>query len=411
MSREVLPAGTGLHVRQRLHADADGLRATDPPVSRHVPSRTAPAPTDPTEPTGLTEPTEPTGPMEPTGDAASADPVLRLDEAPAGEAPPAAGPGASGRRPGPLLVAVVAIACLAAGALAGSGAVRPSARHQLDVTDRVLMWTDGAQVPAGTGAGSHARIRVWFLATGRPTVLERVLFGPGTGDTDGVTLQPGDRTAADLRLVSDCDVLTQDSTGITTDLSRIRAVVRPVGERQSRQVPVELVADPSPLWLSLLSPCSAATRQVAEEGLSAPDPSTFPGASYGSPALTASTLAVTSSGRLTFALRSRGSVPVRFTLPVAAVAGSRARFTLRAHPSLPVTVRPGTAVRVVVDVSASCRTRSGSLPSTYGLLLPQVATAPTTVHSAPGGGVVPLEGWDDGLAAEALTAAALRSCR
>jgi hypothetical protein len=152
-------------------------------------------------------------------------------------------------------------------------------------------------------------------------------------------------------------------------------------------------------------------QQTVAEGLASPDFSTFPGARNGSPALTVSSLTATSGGRLGFTLRSRGSVPLRLTLPAAAPGGPRARFALHARPALPVTVRPGTTVRVTVDVTATCPARGGPLPSTYGMLLPQVTTAPTTAHAAPGAGVVPLEGWDDGIAAEALTAAVLSGCR
>jgi hypothetical protein len=176
-------------------------------------------------------------------------------------------------------------------------------------------------------------------------------------------------------------------------------------------VPLDVLADPSALMLSLLEPCSATAEQTAAEGVGSPDVSEGGGVTP-SPAVTVASLRATSTGRLTFTLTSRGSAVTRFTLPVATLLGSRARFTLHSRPGLPITVHPGESVRVTIDVTAACRSHTGTLPTTYGLLLPQAGIgAHPAAARTPAAGPVPLEGWDDGVAAAALTAAALRGCR
>ena len=130
-----------------------------------------------------------------------------------------------------------------------------------------------------------------------------------------------------------------------------------------------------------------------------------------SAAVTVGGLTAGQNGRLTFTLVARGGDPTRFNLPMASAESSRIRFTLRSHPTLPITVQPGASVRVTVDVKAACRSHTGVLPRTYGLLLPQahgVRRGPAS--RTPSVGEIPVEGWDDGTAAAALTAAALKGC-
>jgi hypothetical protein len=305
----------------------------------------------------------------------------------------------------------LAVACLLVGALGGSGWSRQQTQAQADAATRVLLWTDGEQVPGELESGAAStRLRVTLMATGAPVILERVLLGAGQGDSEaGVTLLPGRQATADLVLHADCSAMTHDDRGVVANLSDQRAVVRPAGSRHSREVPLDVLADSSTLMLSLLAPCSTVAQQTAAEAVAAgptPTPST---------SITVAALAATPTGRLTFVLRSRGSAATLFTLPVGTAAGSRARFAVRSRPALPITVRPGATVRVTVDVTATCRSHTGVLPVTYGLLLPQARTVTPGRASGAGAGSalgdVPLEGWDDGVAAAALTAAALHACR
>jgi len=326
------------------------------------------------------------------------------------------------RRLRPGWVAALAVGCLAVGALGGSTWSRQGAQQQLDAATHVFLWTDGTQVPGDPSLGDgtaapdgtavpSTRLRVTLMATGTPVILERVLLGDGQGESPaGVTLLPGVEATADLDLRPDCAAFSRDGEGVVARLGQQRAVVRPAGSQRSREVPLDVLADSSALMLSLVSPCTSATApQTSAEGLQTSPEGLVPGASAPapSPALTVVGLAAGPTGRLTFTLRARGTATTRFSLPLAATVGSRARFTVRSRPALPITVRPGTAVRVTVDVTAACRSHTGSLPPTYGLLLPAAQLGGTS----PARAEVPLEGWDDGVAAAALTAAALRGCR
>ena len=330
--------------------------------------------------------------------------------------------GEPGRRVGhrrlrPGWVAALAVGCLAVGAVGGSSWSRQGAQQQLDAGTHVFLWTDGTQVsdpslPDGSVVVA-TRLRVTLMATGTPVILQRVLLGAGQGESAaGVTLLPGVETTADLDLRPDCAAFSRDGEGVVARLGQQRAVVRPAGSQRSREVPLDVLADSSALMLSLVSPCTSATApQTSAEGLQTSPEGLVPGAVASapapSPALTVVGLAAGPTGRLTFTLRARGTATTRFSLPLAATVGSRARFTVRSRPALPITVRPGTAVRVTVDVTAACRSHTGSLPPTYGLLLPAAQLGGTS----PARAEVPLEGWDDGVAAAALTAAALRGCR
>jgi hypothetical protein len=233
-----------------------------------------------------------------------------------------------------------------------------------------------------------------------------------------VTLRPGRSATAELTLHPDCGALGSDpraEPALASSTTSAHAVVRAPGSTTSREVPLDVVGDPSGLILTLMAGCSSSAADVAAEGLS-DDTGTGTAGTSGSAAVTASGLAATRTGRLSFTLTARGAA-VGFTLPMATPAGP-VRFTARAHPSLPLTVRPGSPVRVIVDVTAVCRGRTRALPSVYGLLLPRADASPdaTTGSSARVSLAtlatgVPVEGWDDGVAAAALTAAALRGCR
>ena len=435
-----MPPAAALRVRPRPDPDGDhapSVLAVPPFVPPFAPAdlQFGDHPHHPghaTDPTGLGAPGRVAGPgPEPAAPAdllEGPDPTFPLDGFPLDEAPPTGTDrqDRQDRRVRPAWLAAVAVGCLAVGALGGAGWSHADAQHQLDAATHVFLWTDGTQLPAGSDAfagsvgtaATGTRLRVNLLVTGSPVILQRVLLGAGQGEsTAGITLLPGVEVTADLDLRPDCAALARDGEGVVADLSRQHAVVRPAGSQRTREVPLDVLADPAALMLPLVAPCSSATAaQASAEGLeSDPVPTTpttpWAGTAAPSPAVTVVGLTASPTGRLTFTLRSRGTAVTRFALPVAATVGSRTRFTLRTRPALPLTLRPGTAVRVTVDVTVSCRSHTGALPPTYGLIQPQgrLAGAPTAPSAA--SAEVPVEGWDDGTAAAAVTAATLRGCR
>ncbi|HEY6793541.1 MAG TPA: hypothetical protein VI248_02540 [Kineosporiaceae bacterium] len=353
---------------------------------------------------------------------------LDLDEPVRGDPPGTElGPARRGLRR--LGLAAVAVASLGVGVLGGSGYAQQTARTQRDAETAVMLWADSADVPGEAEPGAPAVLRVTLAVTGAPVVVDRVLLGAGEGDSpNGVALVPGRPVPADLVVHADCSTVSRDAAGLVTRPGNLRAVIHRDGSSRHREVPLNVLADPSAVMLSLLAPCMAATEQATAEettadadaandvsavGALAPGSGGRPSAGA-PPALLVSGLTAHSNGRLTFAVRSRGTATSRFTMPVASIAGSRARFQVRSRPALPVTVRPGATVRVTVDVRASCHDHPGTLPMTYGLLLPQAETAAGAGGRTAAGAArrsVPLEGWDDGVAAAALTAAVLRGCR
>jgi hypothetical protein len=444
VSREIMPAWRGLRVRPRPDSDAVLVPVTGPgfpdgahgPSHPQAPGRTTPqlAVIDPFVRGPLSLDARPPGPHQLE--------LLPNDQAPVRAAPghgvpidavPLDGP-ASAEPPPPrrslqrLGVAAVAVASLGIGVLGGSGYAQQTARHQREADTRVLLWVDGAQVPGEAQPGAPVVLRVNLIVTGAPLVLDRVMLGAGEGDSlGGVTLLPGRQAAADLALRPDCAAAARSGAGRVEPAAHLRAVVRAAGSARTREVPLDVLADPSALWMSLLAPCAGdleeeSAREAAAEVTAAESTaaggagSAGAGAAGPSPALTVSGLTADPSGRLRFALHLRGAAAARFTMPLAMVSGSRARFRLRSRPTLPIIVRPGATVRVTVSVTATCPGHTGALPSTYGLLLPQAGSvAPGWGRAAAGASAaetsVPLEGWDDGVAAMALTAAVLHGCR
>jgi len=404
-----MPAHQGLPLRQRPRPDdavlsRDGVRPPDGalPVGLLPPDR----PTTPPDPVHRESPAAEgrrggrwDGGAQPAGDGPDVGqrPGRGL---PAGDGGPApvdldeAGPSLPARRlaavRGSRPVVAAAVIGLVAGAAGGVTWAEGRAGQDQVATTRVLVWTDADLAPSPQLDG---RVRVNLMVAGSPVVLERVRLGEGEGDAEGgVTLRPGERAAADLVVRPGCSA-AGDGSGVP----EASAVVRVAGSSRSRTVPVDVLADPSALLAALTASCPP-TGRTADGSAEAADP--LPA----SPVLVVSGLTADGTGRLSFTVRSRSRTAARLTLPVGVVIGSRARIDVRARPQLPLLVPAGGAVAVVLDVTAACRSHTGTLPGTYGLLVPQARTEGD--HPAS----VAVEGWDDGVAAEAVTAAVLRHC-
>jgi len=419
-----MPAQQGLPLRPRPRPD-DAIPPRDATAPRDVtPPRDATPPPDavlaagplpsggptvlldPVGPSTLLDPVGPStrpGPLGPTARSQQPHRVHRrspastpvdLDE----RAPSRARATGRGRRP----VVVAAVIGLVAGAAAGITWAQGRADRDRAATTRVLLWADADLAPSPQPDG---RVRVNLTVSGSPVVLERVRLGEGEGDAEGgVTLRPGEHAAADLVVRPGCS-----ASGDGSGTPQGSAVVRAAGSNRSRTVPVDVLADPSALLAALTASCPATGRTAEGTGTSAGLPDPAAGAEAAdplppSPTLVVSALTADGTGRLTFTVRSRARTAARLTLPVGVVVGSRARIDVRARPELPLLVPAGGAVAVVLDVTAACRSHTGTLPGTYGLLVPQART------EGPRPATVAVEGWDDGVVAEAVTAAVLRHC-
>ena len=314
----------------------------------------------------------------------------------------------------PLTLVGVVAAALGLGVLAGgSQAHRDDLDQQLAGT-RVLLWTDGGPVdsdPAGTGisdgldldadvgadvyaaadaaAGGLDRsgLEAVLTSTGSVVQVERVELGVGQGTPQQpLTLQPGGRQTAMLRLQPDCELLGR-SGARPAALASARAVVRVPGSSRTRRVPLDVLGDPSAMVLSLASGCPIGDYPVTDQD--------------GPPAVVVSEMSATRAGRLSFTVTPPSGLLGRFELALAEPAGAWIQVRGMSRPGTPLPLTGGRAVRVSVELTARCT--GPTVPITYGVLQPQVH-ARRTLHA------MPVQGWDDGVASAAVAAAAVRAC-
>jgi hypothetical protein len=153
----------------------------------------------------------------------------------------------------------VALLALLAGAAVGDTHARRAAQDQLLAGTRVLLWADGTELPGDGDAESAdlSALPVTLVVAGSPVTVLRLLLGAGEADASpALVLRPGVRVSADLKLHPDCVVLGRDG-GHPAAFATARAVVRMPGESQLREVPLDVLGDPSAVTLSLLAPCTA----------------------------------------------------------------------------------------------------------------------------------------------------------
>src|SRR5690348_14191353 len=180
-----MPRQQGLRVRPRRPSDGD-------------PDGVSPVGTgaDAAEDTGLDAGWATHDPQPGTDDVT----VLQLDgpaRAGAGAPPAAAGEtggetggetaGPARRRLPSIATVLVAVGCLAAGAVAGTGYGEHAERQQAAAATTVLLWSDPGQLPADDTSTDELsatpdRLRVTATVSGTPVILERVLLGAGTAD-------------------------------------------------------------------------------------------------------------------------------------------------------------------------------------------------------------------------------------
>jgi len=188
-----------------------------------------------------------------------------LDRLPTALGPPVraglgAGDPARGRRwVIPATVICVALTALACGAAAGDAHARLAAADQVVAGTRVLMWADDATVPGGDGIPltTPPPLPVGLMVAGSPVTVLRLLLGTGDADVS-LALRPGARRRAEVRLRPDCAALGRDG-GDPAAFASARAVVRLTGRPGLRQVPLDVLGNPSAVMLSLLAPCAAGT--------------------------------------------------------------------------------------------------------------------------------------------------------
>jgi hypothetical protein len=166
----------------------------------------------------------------------------------------------------PITLVTVALVALLAGAAVGDAHAGHAARTQLAAGTRVLLWADATEVP-GDGVGEPesvglSALPVSLVVTGSPVTVSRLLFGVGEADASpALALRPGVRLSTDLVLRPDCAVLGRDG-GHPAAFTQARAVVRLPGAAGLREVPLDVLGDPSAVLLSLLAPCADDSYRV-----------------------------------------------------------------------------------------------------------------------------------------------------
>jgi hypothetical protein len=297
----------------------------------------------------------------------------------------------------PIALVSVTAAALGVGALAGTDQAQNTARDQLAAGTRVLMWTDPSAVAAeeqDPQSQATPDFRATLTAAGSPVTLQRIVLAVGQATVQpAIDLRPGARASADLSLTPDCNAVGRTDSDASL-LNSARAVVRLPGSQHTQEVPLDVVGDPSAVILTMLAPCSLST--YALESSSTDGTNSL---------LSVTQMSADSSGGLSFTVRSTGIHRAALALALAAPVDSSVRFTLISRPSLPVRVPTGSSARVSVTIAASCPGDGTALPITYGLLRPQIRG-----RSSSSAGL-PVTGWDAGVAAAAVTAAAVRSCQ
>jgi hypothetical protein len=314
----------------------------------------------------------------------------------------------------PIALVTVALVALGVGAFAGDSQAWSAARGELLAGTRVLLWADSmgsvTRTPGGQGPFT---VQATLASAGSPVSLQRLHLGVGDGTVrPEVALRPGTKASTKLQLRPDCDVLGRNGPDPAL-LGGARAVVRLPGTRRTQEVPLDVVGDASSVLLSLLAPCSSGG--YAPEGS---DPASVP-------QLSVSRMAADPAGRLSFTITDTGDRRAGFDVAVSdapdgfddadAPGAAKAsvvsaspdgpmRFVTTSSPALPLRLYPGLSVQVTVSVSATCAPAGRALPVTYGVLQPQVRVRGVVVPEAA------IDGWDDGVAASAVTAAVVRAC-
>jgi hypothetical protein len=172
--------------------------------------------------------------------------------------PPATTVAVGPRRLTAIASVLAVLTALVGGAVAGDRHATDLARRQAAAATRVLVWSDGEQLPgdADGESGRHPTLRVSLAVTGGPVTVLRLLLGAGTAEATALQVRPGAPVDTELALRPDCAALTSTGADPRT-LGAARALVRIDHLEGVREVPLDVLGDPAAVMLPLLAPCTA----------------------------------------------------------------------------------------------------------------------------------------------------------